>query len=55
MVGCNNTSFSFAKLQKTMNSRKRFKEKKQKNLFCICGLKAVFFICLSMLILPLND
>ena len=33
VVGCNNTSFLFAKLQKTMNSRKRFKEKKQKNFF----------------------
>jgi len=33
MVGCDNTSFSFAKLQKTMNFRKRFKEKKQKNFF----------------------
>lgn len=25
VVGCNNTSFVFAKLQKTMNSRKHFR------------------------------
>lgn len=25
VVGCNNTSFLFAKLQKTMNSRKHFR------------------------------
>ena len=28
VVGCNNTSFVFAKLQKTGNIRKQFKEKK---------------------------
>ena len=56
VVGCNNTSFVFAKLQKTMNSRKRFKEKKQKNLFLHLWFKSRFFLfasqclfCLSMI------
>jgi len=45
VVGCNNTSFLFAKLQKTMNSRKRFKEKKQKNFFAFVVSQTFSYFC----------
>jgi len=45
LVGCNNTSFSFAKLQKTGKIRKQFNEKMKFFSFFFFSVPKIMYIC----------